>query len=214
MQRTVCIRNAVTLENVQCVKCGIGIGNGFSAAVRRFQHYLCGRLCMLLTAIVALVNVQEDVYKRQSLTCVLYAHYQNIFDEIFLSLDEKKFGRTPKSNIQRRIISFTDLFNAGKIQDGTEFVLEYDGVCHYAVAEYDHQDNECYMLLLDEKHQPYFNSKGEKIGYYKTSSQAGIDAINVYRKKNNIVARLETLNGPAYWKTKEGVTIKALIDSL
>lgn len=155
-------------------------------------------------------NYLED----SSLTCVLYAHYQNIFDEIFLSLDEKKFGRTPKSNIQRRIISFTDLFNAGKIQDGTEFVLEYDGVCHYAVAEYDHQDNECYMLLLDEKHQPYFNSKGEKIGYYKTSSQAGIDAINVYRKKNNIAAKLETLNGPAYWKTKEGVTIKTLIDSL
>ena len=155
-------------------------------------------------------NYLED----SSLTCVLYAHYQNIFDEIFLSLDEKKFGRTPKSNIQRRIISFTDLFNAGKIQDGTEFVLEYDGVCHYAVAESDHQDNECYMLLLDEKHQPYFNSKGEKIGYYKTSSQAGIDAINVYRKKNNIVARLETLNGPAYWKTKEGVTMKASIDSL
>lgn len=155
-------------------------------------------------------NYLED----SSLTCVLYAHYQNIFDEIFLSLDKKKFGRTPKSIIQRRIISFTDLFNAGKVQDGTEFVLEYDGVCHYAVAEYDQQDNECYMLLLDEKHQPYLNSKGEKIGYYKTSSQAGIDAINVYRKKNNIEAKIETLNGPAYWRTKEGVTIKSLIDSL
>lgn len=70
------------------------------------------------------------------------------------------------------------------------------------------------MLLLDEKHQPYLNSKGEKIGYYKTSSQAGIDAINVYRKKNNIEAKIETLNGPAYWRTKEGVTIKSLIDSL
>ena len=155
-------------------------------------------------------NYLED----SSLTCVLYSHYQNIFDEIFLSLDEKKFGRTPKSNIQRRIISFTDLFNAGKIQDGTEFVLEYDGVCHYAVAEYDQKDNECYLLLLDEKHQPYLNSKKEKIGYYKTSSQAGIDAINVYRKKNNIEAKIETLNGPAYWRTKEGVTIKSLIDSL
>ena len=155
-------------------------------------------------------NYLED----SSLTCVLYSHYQNIFDEIFLSLDEKKLGRTPKSNIQRRIISFTDLFNAGKIQDGTEFVLEYDGVYHYAVAEYDQKDNECYLLLLDEKHQPYLNSKKEKIGYYKTSSQAGIDAINVYRKKNNIEAKIETLNGPAYWRTKEGVTIKSLIDSL
>ena len=167
-----------------------------------------------LDAIFDDVEGSTNYLEDSSLTCVLYAHYQNIFDEIFLSLDEKKFGRTPKSNIQRRIISFTDLFNAGKIQDGTEFVLEYDGVCHYAVAEYDQQDNECYMLLLDEKHQPYLNSKGEKIGYYKTSSQAGIDAINVYRKKNNIEAKIETLNGPAYWRTKEGVTIKSLIDSL
>lgn len=70
------------------------------------------------------------------------------------------------------------------------------------------------MLLLDDNRNPYFNSKGEKIGYYKASSQAGIDAINLYRKKNNIEARIETLNGPAYWKTKEGITIKSLIDSL
>ena len=89
------------------------------------------------------MNYLEDT----KLTCVVYAHYQNILDEIFLSLDEKKFGRTPKSNIRRRIVSFTDLYNAGKIQNGTEFVMEYDGVCHYAVAEYDEQDNQCYMLL-------------------------------------------------------------------
>lgn len=70
------------------------------------------------------------------------------------------------------------------------------------------------MLLLDDDKKPYFNSKGEKIGYYKACSQAGVDAINLYRKRNNIEARLETLNGPVYWKTKEGVTIKSLIDSL
>lgn len=155
-------------------------------------------------------NYLEDT----KLTCVVYSHYQNIFDEIFLSLDEKRFGRTPKSNIKRKIVSFTDLYNAGKIQDGTEFIMEYDGVFHYAMAEYDHQENQCYMLLLDDNKQPYFNSRGEKIGYYKASSQAGIDAINLYRKKNNIDARLDTLNGPAYWKTKEGITIKSLIDSI
>lgn len=60
------------------------------------------------------------------------------------------------------------------------------------------------MLLLDEKHQPYFNSKGEKIGYYKTSSQAGIDAINVYRKKNNIVAKLETPQWSSILEDKRG----------
>lgn len=156
------------------------------------------------------MNYLEDT----KLTCVVYAHYQNILDEIFLSLDEKKFGRTPKSNIRRRIVSFTDLYNAGKIQNGTEFVMEYDGVCHYAVAEYDEQDNQCYMLLLDDNKQPYYNAKGVKIGYYKASSQAGIDAINIYRKRNNIEAKIETFNGPVYWKTKEGTTIKTLIDSL
>lgn len=156
------------------------------------------------------INYLED----SKLTCVVYSHYQNIFDEIFLSLDDKKFGRTPKSNIQRKIVSFTDLYNAGKILDGTEFIMEYDGVCHYAIAEYDQLENQCYMLLLDDNRKPYFNSKGEKIGYYKASSQAGIDAINLYRKENNIEARIETLNGPSYWKTKEGVTIKSLIDSL
>lgn len=156
------------------------------------------------------MNYLEDT----KLTCVVYAHYQNILDEIFLSLDEKKFGRTPKSNIRRRIVSFTDLYNAGKIQNGTEFVMEYDGVCHYAVAEYDEQDNQCYMLLLDDNKQPYYNAKGVKIGYYKASSQAGIDAINIYRKRNNIEAKIETFNGPMYWKTKEGTTIKTLIDSL
>lgn len=155
-------------------------------------------------------NYTED----EKLSCVVYSHYQSIFDEIFLSLDEKQYGRTPKSTIQRKIVSFTDLYNAGKIQNGTEFIMEYDGVYHYAIAEFDALDNECYMLLLDENKQPYHNAKGEKIGFYKASSQAGIDAVNLYRKKNHIVSKLETLNGPAYWKTKEGITIKSLIDSL
>ena len=160
------------------------------------------------------VETSTDYREDSKLTCVVYSHYQNIFDEIFLSLDEKKYGRTPKSNIQRRMVSITDLYNAGKIHDGTEFIMEYDGVRHYAVAEYDKQDDQCYMLLLDDDKKPYFNSKGEKIGYYKACSQAGVDAINLYRKRNNIEARLETINGPAYWKTEEGVTIKSLIDSL
>ncbi len=148
------------------------------------------------------------------LSCVVYSHYQSILDEIYLSLDEKYYGRTPKSKVQRKIVSFTDLYYAGKIQNGTEFIMEYDGICHYAIAEFDAQDNECYMLLLDDNKQPYYNAKGEKIGFYRASSQAGIDAVNIYRKKNQIETKLETLNGPAYWKTKDGITIKTLIDSL
>ena len=172
------------------------------------------RYSEVLNEIFRDVETSSNYLEDRKLSCVVYSHYQNIFDEIFLSLDNKQFGRTPKSNIQRKIVSFTDLYKAGKIQNGTEFIMEYDGVCHYAIAEYDESDGECYMLLLDSDHKPYHNSKGEKIGYYKASSQAGIDAVNVYRKKNNIDTRLETLNGPSYWKTKDGVTIKTLIDSL
>lgn len=160
------------------------------------------------------VEKSSNYLEDDRLSCVVYSHYQSILDEIYLSINEKHYGRTPKSNVQRKIVSFTDLYNAGKIQNGTEFIMEYDGVCHYAVAEFDAQDNECYMVLLDENKQPYYNAKGEKIGFYKAASQAGIDAVNIYRKKNQIGTKLETLNGPAYWKTKEGVTIKTLIDSL
>lgn len=168
----------------------------------------------LLDEIFKDVEESSNYLEDRKLSCVVYSHYQSILDEIYLSLDEKHYGRTPKSNIQRKIVSFTDLYNAGKIQNGTEFVLDYDGVAHYAVAEYDPQDRECYLLLLDENRQPYHNGKGEVIGYYKASSQAGVDAVNIYRKKNHIESKLETLNGPSYWKTKGGVTIKTLIDSL
>lgn len=160
------------------------------------------------------VEKSKDFLKDEKLSCVVYRHYQSIFDEIYLSLDEKHYGRTPKSTIQRKIVSFTDLYNAGKIQNGTEFIMEYDGVCHYAVAEYDELDGECYMLLLNDEKKPYYNQKGEKIGFYKASSQAGLDAINIYRKKHQIDKKVDTLNGPAYWKTKEGITIKTLIESL
>lgn len=160
------------------------------------------------------VEKSVDFTRDEKLTCVVYHHYQSIFDEIYLSLDEKQYGRTPKSTIRRKIISFTDLYRAGKIQNGTELILEYDGVSHYARAEYDDNDKECYLLLLNDEKQPYYDKKGKKIGFYKASSQAGVDAINFYRQRHNIEKRLETLNGPAYWKTKDGTTIKSMIDSL
>ncbi len=160
------------------------------------------------------VEGSSDYVHDHRLTCVVYCHYQSIFDEIYLSLDEKRFGRTPKSTIKRKIISFTDLYNAEKIKNGTEFVMEYDGVRHFAVADYDEDEKECYMLLLDENKNFYFNSKGQKIGFYKAPSQAGVDAVNIYRKKHQTGKKIDTLNGPAYWKTKDGVTLKALMDSL
>lgn len=160
------------------------------------------------------VENSSDYLNDHRLTCVVYHHYQSIFDEIYLSLDERRYGRTPKSTIQRKIISFTDLYRAGKIKNGTEFVMEYDGVRHFAVADYDEKDGECYMLLLDENKNFYFSPEGQKIGFYKASSQAGVDAVNIYRKRHQTGKRIDSLNGPAYWKTKDGTTIKAMIDSL
>lgn len=160
------------------------------------------------------VEKSADYLNDEKLTCIIYKRYQSIFDEIFLSLDKKDYGRTPNSSVQRRIVSFTDLYNSGKIKDGMGFVMEYDGVIYHAVAEYDNSDMECYMLLLNEDGKPYYNAKGEKIGFYKASSQAGLDAINLYRKRHQIDKKIDTLNGPAYWKTEEGITIKSLIDSL
>lgn len=160
------------------------------------------------------VEKSSDFLQDESLSCMVYQHYQKVFDEIYLSLDGRRYGRTPKSTMQRSIISFTDLYNAGKIQDGTELFLQYDGVCHYAVTEYDQKEKACYLLLLNDKKEPYYNRKGEKIGYYKTSSQAGIDAINLYRKNNQIEKKIETLDGPAYWKDKDGITVKEMMSGL
>ena len=140
-----------------------------------------------LDEIFADVESSSDYLRDDNLSCVVYSHYHNIFDEIYLSLEEKNYGRTPKSNVQRNVVTFTDLYRANKIQDGTEFFMEYDRVRHYALAKFDEQDKECYHLLLDDEKKTYSNMKGETIGYYKTSSQAGIDAINIYRKKNKFL---------------------------
>lgn len=177
-------------------------------------HKIYERYSEQLDEIFKDVETSTDYLHNDLLTCVVYQHYQSIFDEIYLSLDQKQYGRTPKSTIKRKIVSFTDLYRAGKIKDGTELILEYDGAKHYAVASYDEEDQECYLLLLNEQKQPYYNAAGEKIGFYKASSQAGIDAINLYRKKHQIEKKLDTLNGPAYWKTEDGTTIKTMIDSL
>ena len=190
--------------------------NGYPMALVNTQ--LCNEIydgySEILDEIFDDVEKSSDYSKDPKLSCVIYTHYQSILDEIFLSLDKRNFGRTPDSTIRRQIVSFTDLYNAGKIQDGTEFLMKYNGVCYHAVAEYDPKDRECYMLVLDEEGRPYYNANGKKLGYYQSSSRAGIAAINLYRKKNNIAAKIETLNGPAYWKTKDGTALKTLIAEL
>ena len=130
MQHAVCIRNAVALENIQCVKCGIGIGNGFPAAVRRFQHYLCGRLCMLLTAIVALVNVQDAVNGLVHITALSDDYYE--FDEEnyelrgeltkkVYHLGQKVCVRVADADALKRTVDFTVVETAtDKLHDSME----------------------------------------------------------------------------------------------
>lgn len=160
------------------------------------------------------VEQSASYHEDDRLTCVIYQRYRSVFDEIYLSLSDRKYGRTPKSLLQRKFVSFTDLYRSGKIRNHTEFVMDYDGVRHFAIAEYDEQTGECYMLILDENKQPFKNSKGEQIGYYKAASQAGIDAVNIYRKKRGIDKKIVSLNGTVYWKLNDGTTIKNLIDSM
>lgn len=168
----------------------------------------------VLDTIFSEVKKSPDYTKDESLSCVIYRHYRSIFDEIYLSLEERHYGRVPNSSVRRKKVGFTELYEAHKIENGTEFQMEYNGVLFYAVAEYDAADRECYLVLLDEEKKHYHNKNGEVVGYYMAPSQAGIDAINLYRKRHQIDGRIESLNGTVYWKTKDGRTIKELIDSL
>lgn len=160
------------------------------------------------------VEESGDYLNDDKLSCIAYSRYSNVFDEIYLSLEGKNYGRTPKSNVRRNVVTFTDLYNANKVKHGMELFMEYAGNRHYALVDFDEAEGECYLLLLDDEKKPYFNKNGEKIGYYKTSSQAAVDAVNIYRKKNNIDSRVSSLSGPSYWKTKDGTTVKEMMDSL
>ena len=166
-----------------------------------------------LDEIFADVEQSAEVSKSDKLSCVFYNRYRAILDEIYLSVDEK-YGRTPKSVLSRSSVSLTDLYNAGIIADGTMFSMEYSGALFYAVAEYDKDERKCYLLVLDENKKPYIDENGEKYGYYPSASQAGIDAINIYREKHGITERVTTLRGTTYWKTEAGQTMKELIDSI
>lgn len=177
-------------------------------------HELYDEYSEFLDEIFEDVERCQDLSGDKKVTCVLYRHYQPVLDEIYLSLDDKKYGRTPKSLLQRQVVSFDDLYKAGIIRDGAKFEMEYDGVMFHAVAEFDEIDKQCYLLVLDEKEQPYRDQEGNKIGYYRTSSQAGVDAINLYRKKHGITERVATLRGTTYWKYEDGRTVKELIESL
>lgn len=141
--------------------------------------------------------------------CMVYEHYQSIFDEIFLSVEEK-FGHTPKSQYQRQSTSFEDLYKCGAVKDNEMFTMKYDGETYYAKVAV--RSNGVFFVVLDENKKFYRDSSGEIQGVYKASSSAGVDAINMRRKEKGISGRIPTLRGTTYWVNEEGLSIKDLID--
>lgn len=161
------------------------------------------------------VQVEQTEVLRESSSpvCIAYEHYQNIFDEIFLSVEEH-FGRTPKNALQRQNVTFTELFQRGLVTDGMKFTMKYDGELYYAKASLSKDKKECYLQVLDENQNPYIDpNTGGVIGTYTSSSSAGIDVINLRRKEKGISGMVKTLRGTTYWVNEKGKSIYDLINS-
>lgn len=166
----------------------------------------------VLDAVFGSVEKTENIAQSEDPACMVYEHYQNVFDEIYLSVEEK-YGRTPKSQIQRQIIKFTELYRKGAVKEGMRFTMKYDGEIYYArIAVADNRQN-CYLQVLDEEQQPYRDEKTNQIiGLYESSSSAGVDVINLRREKKGIPERIRTLRGTTYWVNEEGDSIRDLMD--
>ena len=141
-----------------------------------------------------------------------YEHYQTIFDEIYLSVDEV-YGRTPKMKLQRQTVNFTDLYKKGAVRDGMMFTMKYDGEIYYAKAVVADNQRDCYLQVLDEKRKPFVDkSTGRIVGIYENPSSAGVDVINRRREKKGIQEVVKTLRGSTYWVNENGISIKELMD--
>jgi hypothetical protein len=167
-----------------------------------------------LDEIFSSVEKTESLKESNESACMIYEHYGSIFDEIFLSVDEK-YGRTPKSRLERQIVNFTELYRRGQVTDGMRFTMKYDGIIYRAKTVASTDGKNCYLQVLDEHGNPYRDEKtGGIIGLYESSSAAGIDVINLYRKNHGIQERVKTLRGTIYWVNEDGKTIRDLIDSM
>ena len=144
--------------------------------------------------------------------CMVYEHYQSIFDEIYLSVEEQ-YGRTPHTKLQRQIVSFTELFQRGLVVEGMRFTMKYDGQIYYAKAVLSDDKKQCFLQVLDENQKPFVEaSTGRILGLYDSSSSAGVDVINLRRQKLGITECIKTLRGTTYWINEEGLSIKDLIE--
>ena len=142
--------------------------------------------------------------------CMAYEHYQSIFDEIFLSVDER-YGRTPKAQLQRQSVSFTERYRRGAVADGMLFHMTYDGESYQARTVLAKDGASCYFQVLDEEGRPFVKN-GQVVGIYENPSQAGVDVINLRREKRGTSGRVKTLQGTTCWVNEAGLGIKDLMD--
>jgi len=175
---------------------------------------LCKRLyddyAETLDGIFQTVERTECLRDSQEPACMAYEHYRNIFDEIFLSVDER-YGRTPKAQLQRQSVSFTELYRRGAVTDGMLFRMTYDGETYLARTVLADDRQNCYFQVLNENGAP-FRKDGQIVGIYENPSQAGVDAINLRREKRGAPGCVKTLRGTTCWVNENGASIKDLMD--
>lgn len=140
--------------------------------------------------------------------CIAYEHYQSIFDEIYLSVE--KYERSPKRQLQRQGVTFTELYRRGAVTDGMRFTMKHGEEIYYAKAVL--SNNKCYLVVLDENGNFYTDDNGNVKGVYETSTPAAIDVINLRKEKNGIQKKVTSLQGPAYWENEDGMKINDLIN--
>ncbi len=167
----------------------------------------------VLDEMFALVDRTDSLESSQEPACIAYEHYQDVFDEIFLSLSGR-YGRTPKARLQRQVSGFTGLYDRGVVQDGMLFHMEFEGELYYARAVLSPDSGACCLQILDEAQQPYLDPvTGQPTGVYDNSSSAGVAAINLRRRQRGIAARVKTVQGTVCWKNSDGKTIQSLLEA-
>lgn len=166
----------------------------------------------VLDEIFEVVERTDNLKDSEDPGCMAYEHYQSVFDEIYLSVEEK-YGRTPNTRLQRQAVSFTELYRRGAVKPGMGFQMKYDGEVYYAKAVLSNDKKNCYLQVLDENKEAFFEKgTGRILGIYESPSSAGVDVINLRREKKGIADRVRTLRGTTYWVNDDGLSIKDLID--
>ncbi|MCI8690223.1 MAG: PD-(D/E)XK nuclease family protein [Oscillibacter sp.] len=171
---------------------------------------LYDRYAEVLDGVFQAVEAAEKCRSSQNPACMAYEHYRSIFDEIFLSVDER-FGRTPKARLQRRSVNFTELYRRGAVTNGMGFRMVFDGEIYQARTILDESGQNCYFQLLNETGTPY-RKGGQIVGIYENPFQAGVDVINLRREKQGVSGRVKTLPETACWANEAGLSVQDLMD--